>query len=433
MKKYQLNSIIIVLLCSSFACSAADLRVNRDRIEARIMALAEFGKNPDGGVSRVAYSDADIAGRDYLVGLMVDAGLQVRTDTAGNIIGSRAGTSTDMRPILFGSHADSVPGGGNYDGDVGTIAAIEVAQVLHEANIATRHPIEVVIFANEEGALVGSKYFVGQLNADDFSRLSHSGYEIGEGIERIGGDPANIQSAVRGSGDYAAFVELHIEQGSVLYDEGIDIGVVEGIVGAGSWEVVVEGVANHAGTTPMHKRRDALVSAAELIVAINHILQSGDGDQVGTVGSINAEPGASNVVPGRVVMSLEIRDLDEPRIEIFFKKIEAAAAQISKKNKTNIVFNGSPLIINAVPTDMKIRDIIFNATRQLNLSSKLMPSGAGHDAQSIASIAPMGMIFVPSVDGISHSPGEFTSAKDMANGADTLLHTILAIDGTVSK
>lgn len=407
---------------------AAELRVNKERISARIMALGEFGKNPEGGVSRVAYSDADIRGREYLMGLMRGAGLDVRIDTAGNIIGRREGRAPGQKPILIGSHADSVPNGGNYDGDVGTIGAIEVAEVLHEAGIRTRHPIEVIIFANEEGAMVGSKFFAGLLGPDTLARPSHSGYTIGEGIARIGGDPSRLEAAARKKGDYTAYIELHIEQGSVLYDQGIDIGVVEGIVGSGRWEIIVEGMANHAGTTPMNKRFDALLTASTLILAINRIIRSEPGNQVGTVGQILAEPGASNVVPGRVVMSLEIRDLDEARVREMFDRIAAEAKRIGKQDGTTVAFHENPLHGVATLADPRIRSVIADAAKRLGLSYKFMPSGAGHDAQSVAVIAPMGMIFVPSVDGISHSPKEYSRADDMANGTNVLLHTVLAID-----
>lgn len=427
MKKPIKQLILTALVCFISNSNATGLQVNRDRIETRIMALAEYGKNPEGGVSRVAYSDADIGGRRYLIGLMREAELQVRIDTAGNVIGYRDGSNLELKPILIGSHADSVPKGGNYDGSLGTIAAIEAVQVLQENNFQTRHPLEVIIFSNEEGALVGSKFFAGLLDEKALSRPSHSGYNIGEGIKRIGGDPTRLKEAVNKPGAYSAFLELHIEQGAILQDQNIDIGVVEGIVGSGVWEVVVEGMANHAGTTPMDKRRDALVGAAELILAVNRLVRSA-GHQVGTIGRISAEPGASNVVPGRVVMSLEIRDLNEVRIKTSFDRIKREAQQIAEKNDVKISFYGNPLRVNATHTDKHIRNIIKASADKLGLSSIFMPSGAGHDAQSIAVIAPIGMIFVPSVDGISHSPKEFTTAGDMANGANVLLHSLLALD-----
>jgi len=408
---------------------ASDLRVNAGRIEARILQLGTFGANPGGGVSRVAFSAADLQGREYLMALMREAKLEVTVDAAGNIIGHRAGSDPALPPILFGSHSDSVPNGGNYDGQAGVLAAIEVAQVLFENHVVTRHALEVIIFVDEEGGLIGSKSFVGHLDPAVLTEKSHSGFAIGEGIRRLGGDPEHLEHAVHRSGDYAAFLEMHIEQGAVLDSEGIDIGVVTGIVGIDWWDMIVQGMANHAGTTPMDRRQDALIAAAQLVLAVNRIITSEPGAQVGTVGRISAEPGAPNVIPGRVVASLEIRDLSNARILDLFARIETEALGIARATGTTISFRKSPIHETAAATDGAIRDTISTVARRLGYSSKRMPSGAGHDAQAIASIMPMGMIFVPSVGGLSHSPEEFSDSEAVARGANVLLHTILALDG----
>ena len=404
---------------------------NPDRMEQRINALAEFGANPEGGVSRVAFSDADLAARAYVSDLMREAGLTVRVDTAGNIIGRRDGTADGLPPIMFGSHIDSVPGGGNYDGDVGVIGAIEVAELLRERGIATRHPIEVVSFTDEEGGLTGSRAMIGTLTDAALEVESHSGLTIREGILRVGGDPNRLELAARKPGDIAAFVELHIEQGAVLDEEDVDIGIVEGIVGIRWWDVTIEGFANHAGTTPMNRRWDALLTAAELTLAINRIATELPGRQVATVGRIKALPGAPNVIPGEVVMSLEIRDLEARKIQQVFDLIEAEARRIGDARFTPVRFAEIDVASPPAPTDEQMRRVLAGVAEQLGYSFKFMPSGAGHDAQDLAKIAPTGMIFVPSVDGISHSPREFTSPVDMANGASVLLHTVLAIDGGV--
>ncbi len=420
---------ITTFLGTSFAAQAGgpELKVNAERIEQHILALAEFGKNPEGGVSRVAFSEADIAGRKYIIGLMETAGLKVRVDTAGNLIGRRGGTE-NLPVIMFGSHSDSVPGGGNYDGDVGVMGAIEVAQVLNENGINTRHPLEVVVFVDEEGGLVGSRAMTGELSGPALGVISHSGLTIEEGIRVLGGNPERLDEARREPDELAAFVELHIEQGAILDDGDIDIGVVEGIVGIQWWDVTIEGSANHAGTTPMHKRNDALLAAAELIQAINQVITSEPGTQVGTVGRISATPGAPNVIPGKVVMSLEIRDLSAEKITRLYRQIRAEAASIEKRYKTPISFQHLDVDAVPAPTDKRVRAIIAGAAESLGLSYIAMPSGAGHDAQDMAQIAPTGMIFVPSVGGISHSPREFTYPRDMANGANVLLKTILRID-----
>jgi len=420
--------VTIPLLLVVAAATPSAMRVNQPRIEQRILKLAEFGKNSDGGVSRVAFSEADIAGRKYVIKLMREAGLSVRVDAAGNIVGRREGKEPGRPVIMFGSHIDSVPQGGNYDGDVGVIAAIECVEILNQHDFATLHPLEVIVFSDEEGSMLGSSALAGGLSPRVLQVVSQSGKTIREGLRAIGGDPDGLARAAHEEGEIAAFVELHIEQGSVLYDEGIQIGVVEGIVGIHWWEITIDGFSNHAGTTPMNKRRDAMVAAARLTLAINEIVTQTPGRQVGTVGRIRAEPGAPNVIPGRVVMSLELRDLSAEKIEQLFERIEAQARSIGGATDTEIAFE--PLYVSDVPppTDRRVRRLIDESARSLGLTTKRMPSGAGHDAQEMARIAPTGVIFVPSVEGISHSPREFTHPEDMANGANVLLQTILRID-----
>jgi len=421
-------ALAVAMSLAAFAGEASDVRVDQQRIADRIERLAHFGANPEGGVSRVAFGEADTAAREFIKGQMREAGLEVRVDVAGNIIGRRAGSDPTLPSIMTGSHIDSVPGGGNYDGDVGVIAAIEVAQILQEHGIELRHPLEIVSFTDEEGSLIGSHAMSGFSKSAALEVVSHSGKTIREGIAAVGGDPDHLDRALRKSGELAAYVELHIEQGGILYEEHTKIGVVEGIVGIRWWDVTVDGIANHAGTTSMNRRRDALVSAAELVLAVNQIANSMPGRQVATVGQIRAEPGAPNVIPGRVVMSLEIRDLEAQKIQQVFEEIEKEAARIAKTRETPIRFAEVKAALEPAPTDPRMRAIISAAADRLGLSHKLMPSGAGHDAQNMARIAPTGMIFVPSVDGISHSPKEFTAPVDMANGANVLLHTLLAID-----
>jgi beta-ureidopropionase / N-carbamoyl-L-amino-acid hydrolase len=417
-----------MLVLSSAAIAADKPTVNGDRIQQHITALSKYGTNPEGGVSRVAFSDADIAGRKYVNGLMLEAGLNIRTDAAGNMIGRREGSDPKLPAILIGSHIDSVPGGGNYDGDVGVIGAIEVAQTLKERGVRLKHPLEVVVFADEEGGTVGSFAMIGQLQPAALELMTHSGKTIRDGIRAIGGDPDNIRKAQRLPAELKAYVELHIEQGAILDESDIDIGVVEGIVGIRWWDVTIEGMANHAGTTPMNRRRDALLSASEFALAVNRVATSMPGRQVATVGRIRAEPGAPNVIPGKVVLSLEIRDLDAAKLTTVYDAIHAEADKIAQARQTPFTFAQLKVSSEPAPTDPRLQRIIAKAASSLNLTSKVMPSGAGHDAQEISHIAPTGMIFVPSVGGISHAPKEFTSPQDMANGANVLLQTVLAID-----
>ena len=403
------------------------LRVNGERINAHLTALSEFGKNPYGGVSRTAYSDADKKGRDYVIGLMREAGLETTIDVAGNVIGKRAGSNPALKPLLFGSHIDSVPDGGNYDGDVGVLSSIEVARTLKERNVTTRHPIEVIIFQNEEGGTIGSRAFIGHLPDKDLDLVAKSGKTLRDGIRFIGGDPTKLSTLHWKTGDYAAYVELHIEQGGTLDAEGLNIGVVEGIVGIGWWDVVIDGFGNHAGTTPMDKRRDALMAAAKYVQMVNRVVTSEPGRQVGTVGRIQAFPGAPNVIPGQVQATLEIRDLDQAKIVRLAKKVMDEATKIGTENGTTFTFKetylSTPAIMNA-----DVQKVIENAAKGLNMTTKYLPSGAGHDAQYMAQITPTGMIFCPSVGGISHSPKEFTKPQDVVNGANVLLQTILALD-----
>ncbi|MFK8042751.1 Zn-dependent hydrolase, partial [Congregibacter sp.] len=382
----------------------------------------------EGGVSRVAFSDADLEGRAWLKDQMESLGLTVRTDIAGNIIGRRAGMNNDLAPILFGSHIDSVPGGGNYDGQVGVVGALEVLELLNEGGITTKHPLEVVSFTDEEGGLVGSRAMIGKLTEEAMDVVSSSGFTIRDGMSRVGGDAARIAEAARSSESLTAFLELHIEQGGILEQKELQIGVVQGIVGIRQWDVTIDGVANHGGTTPMRQRNDALVAASKMVIATNSIATELEGRQVATVGRIQAFPGAPNVVPGKVAMSLEIRDLDAEKMQQVFELIEAQAQDIAKASDVSVSFEERDVASPPALTDIRIRDLIAESTEALGYSYQRMPSGAGHDAQDLAKITPTGMIFVPSKGGISHSPYEYTSPEDMANGASVLFHTVLALD-----
>lgn len=420
-----------LLLCLSFHLAQAQKivpSVNQGRLEASIFELAKFGLQENGETERVAFSDADIAAQKWVVKTLGSLGLKVHIDFAGNIIGIRQGKDATKKTIAFGSHIDRVPNGGNYDGCVGSMAAIEVLRVLKENKILTDHPLEIIIFSNEEGGVMGSRAISGHLSKAAFSVKNSTGYTMGEGIMRLGGDTTRIAETVRKKDAMAAFLELHIEQGGILEKKKLDIGIVEGIVGLKWWDVTFEGFANHAGTTPMNARQDALLAAAKFVIAVNEVATARDGAQVATVGKIKAEPGAPNVIPGKVVTSLEIRDLSADVIQSVFEAIQAKAAEISETSGVTISF--TPLDTTAEPalTAIPIQQEIEKATKKLGLSYHYMPSGAGHDAQDMATIVPTGMLFVPSKGGISHSPKEFTSAKDMANGANVLLQTILSLD-----
>lgn len=406
---------------------AAAPTINAARLNAHLKELSAFGANPQGGVSRVAYSEFDRAGRAYAMDLMRTAHLEAQIDFAGNIFGRRAGTDGSLKPIVFGSHIDSVPEGGNYDGDLGSLAAIEVAQSLAEQGIRTRHPLEVVIWQNEEGGLYGSRAVSGQLAAAELSNKAWSGKTIEDGIAFLGGNPARLAEARRQRGDIATYLELHIEQGGNLEREKLNIGVVEGIVGIKQWEVTVTGIQNHAGTTPMDQRHDALLSTAKFIEMVNRVVRAEPGRQVGTVGRVQAFPGAPNVIPGRTVCSLELRDLDASKIDRLYDAIGAEARKIGDADGTTFEYRSLHENVPA-PSDPAIRDIIETSAKSLGLTTRRMPSGAGHDAQAMAQIGPMGMIFIPSVGGISHSPKEYSTPEDCARGAAVLMGALLLAD-----
>jgi len=427
-REFNLNLLFAVpALVSLIPQAPSPLRVNGERVNAHLRELAQFGKTPEGGTHRLAYTDADLQARQYAMRLMREAKLEVSIDAAGNIVGRRAGSDTALKPLMIGSHIDSVPAGGSYDGQVGSMGAIEVAETLAENNVRLRHPLEVVLFQNEEGGTIGSAALAKGLTEKDLSIVTNSKKTIREGIKFIGGDTDKLASAVRKKGDPAGYVELHIEQGGILHREKINIGVVEGIVGVFWWDVTIEGFANHAGTTPMNQRHDALLAAAKYIDAVNRIVTSMPGRQVGTVGKIQAFPGAFNIVPGSVTTSLGLRDLDAAKVQMIYEKIQAEVRQIEAATGTKFDFKQNSASQPA-PTDARFRRVIDDAARQLGFTTKLMPSGAGHDAQEIALLCPVGMIFVPSRDGISHSPREFSEPADITNGANVLLHTLLKLD-----
>jgi N-carbamoyl-L-amino-acid hydrolase len=424
-------SRFLLCLCAIALPAAAQTpsaaRVNGQRIHDHLKELSKFGANPQGGVSRIAYSEADLQGRQYAIGLMKAAGLDVHIDLAGNIVGTRAGSDASLKPLLIGSHIDSVPMGGNYDGDVGSLSAIEIAQIFKEKQIPLRHPLEVIIFQNEEGGTIGSQALGEGLDEKHLNLVSNSGKTIREGTRVVGGNPDRLASARRQPGSIAGYFELHIEQGGSLEREKIDIGVVEGIVGILHSDVTIEGFANHAGTTPMDQRRDALLSAARFIEKVNQVVTSVPGRQVGTVGWIKVEPGAYNVIPGKVVLGLELRDLDEEKFVSLFKQIQTEAEGLGRQDQTRFTFT-EPVLSHPALTDKKFQKLIDETARSLGFTTKVMPSGAGHDAQEIARLGPVGMIFIPSIGGISHSPKEFSRPQDVENGANVLLQTVLAFD-----
>jgi len=426
MRKYII--IFFSLLVSSLFSQKPNYTVSKERLLNNLRKLSEFGINKNKGNDRVAYSVYDIRAREYVKEYMENLGLKVEVDYAANIIGRKEGTNKKLKPIIFGSHIDAVPNGGHYDGPLGVIGGIEALETILDNNITTSHPLELIVFTNEEGGVFGSRALAGKLNNNALGVKTASGFTNGEGVDRLGGNQKKIFEVIKSSNDYHAFVELHIEQGNILNKSNVDIGVVTGIVGLKWWDVVIEGFANHAGTTPMDERKDPMITAADFILLVRNVISEIPGNQVGTVGKIEALPGAPNVIPGQVKLSLEIRDLDESKIDFLFREIEKKAQIIAVENETNISFSSIDINANPALMNKQIQSLITDAATELNYSFKKMPSGAGHDAQDMAIIVPSGMIFIPSVDGISHSPKEFSTDEAVYKGVNILLNTILKLD-----
>jgi N-carbamoyl-L-amino-acid hydrolase len=415
---------------------SAKTHVDSQRLQGTLEKLSEFGRNPEGGVTRIGYSETDMAAREYAIGLMKSAGLEVRIDPAGNIFGRRGG-SGQLPVLLFGSHIDSVKHGGNFDGDVGSMGAIEVMRALNDGKIKTRHPLEAVVWTNEEGnhfglGTLGSGVAAGLLGPEILARKDDQGLTLADWLRRYGQDPAHLADARIPAGALAAFLELHIEQGPYLDEGKIPIGVVTGIVALKRWDCSAVGFANHAGTTPMNRRRDALAAASKDVLAVREVVRAETGRQVGTVGYMKAEPGAINVIPGRAEFPVELRDLDAAKIDRMWVAIQGKFKQIDKEE--NVETQCTPLEdVAAANADPGIQNAIREAAKSLGLATIDLPSAAVQDSQQIAKIAPMGMIFVPSREGISHSPKESTSWLDIGSGAEVLYRVVLLLDERLNR
>jgi N-carbamoyl-L-amino-acid hydrolase len=410
-----------------FAPSRSVLAVNSDRLNRSVSQLAEIGKLPNGGVSRVAFTIEDQLARQLIHSWMEEAGMTVRLDAAGNIIGRYAGRK-DGAALATGSHIDTVPVAGRYDGCLGVLAGIEVVRVLHENHVRLNHPIEVIVFTDEECTVLGAKAIAGEVKEDPNYYRCKDGTPIEACLERIGGDWSAIATAKQDRSKIAAFVELHVEQGGVLEQANKQIGVVKGIVGQYRYAVNVTGRPNHAGTTPMNMRKDALVAASQGVLAVNRIATETPGEQVGTVGYLTVSPNATNTVPAHVDFRIDLRDLSQQHLEFLTSEIAKEFEAIATATDTRIVMQE---VFHVLPTlaTPAIMSTIERVCQQQNLSYCQLPSRAGHDAQEIGRITDMGMIFVPSRAGISHSEEEYTTAEQCTQGANVLLHTLLELDG----
>lgn len=403
---------------------------DRERLAADIYTLATFVDPEQPGFTRRPFTKAFQEARHWLQRRMEAAGLAVRLDAAGNLVGRRPG-SEDLPPIMIGSHTDTVAGGGRFDGIIGVIGGLEVARCLSELGIDLRHPLEVVDFLAEEPtefgvSTVGSRGMVGTLSPDLLAKQDGQNRTLAEALESLGGHPRQVPAEVRKPGSIAAYLELHIEQGPVLDREGISLAAVTGIAGIRRFHLVLEGQPNHAGTTPMALRRDALVAAAQFVVDAEAIAREEE-NAVGTVGYLIHRPNMANVVPGKAELIVEMRSIDPQVIDRIGQRLQQRAEQIARERGISITTN---LLTDAAPVqaDPRLLAITVEACQETVPGALMLPSGAGHDATQIGTIAPMGMIFVPSRDGRSHCPDEWTDVEDIALGVRALALALIKTD-----
>ncbi len=403
------------------------LRINGDRLLHRLDQLAQVGAIEGGGVCRLALTDEDKAGRDLVVSWMKELGLSITVDQLGNVVGTRPGLEAGA-PIMTGSHIDTVATGGRYDGNLGVLAGLEVIETLNEQQIQTRYPLAVAFFTNEEGArfhpdMMGSWVFSGGFPvADALAAQGTDGSVLSAELERIG--YAGLVPC--GTQPVKAFVELHVEQGPVLEQTGIQIGAVTGVQGMSWQSYTVKGTSNHAGTTPMGLRHDAGYGASAIAVAARELALTMGGNQVATVGSVQLEPGLVNVIAKAAKLTVDLRNTDSALLKQAETELQSKIAAIATAEGLEIT-SQSLARFEPVTFDPAMIDCVENTAEALGFSVKRMPSGAGHDAGMIAAIAPTAMIFVPSVNGLSHNVKEYTAPSDLANGTNVLLQVLLQL------
>src|ERR687893_1706080 len=407
--------------------------IDGERLWRRLSDLGEIGKQEGGGITRLSFTDEERAAKDRVASYMEEAGLAVHEDAVGNLFGRREGRNAEAPAVLIGSHVDSVYSGGNFDGPLGVLAGIEVLQTMEEQGIETEHPIEVVAFADEEGArfslgMIGSRALAGKLGAGDLENYEDGdGVSVAEAMRVYGLDPEKVGDAARPEGSIKAYVELHIEQGRVLEREDLPAGVVTGIAGAVWLRFILDGETGHAGATPMNLRRDSLAAAAE-IIGLVEAEAAGTGTTVGTVGQLDLEPGGINIIPGKVRFSLDLRDIDEKVRDRVEGRIMEGAEEICRRRGVELEVDTLQRLAPA-PCSELVRGAAERACERLGIRPHALPSGAGHDGMQLTDLCPMGMIFVRSKNGVSHNPDEWSSQEDCATGANVLYHTVLDLAG----
>lgn len=407
------------------------MKINMERVKRDINNLASFSSTPGRGVTRLAFSREDIQAKGYLMAQMEAAGLKVYQDGYGSLFGRREGTEPDLPPVMIGSHYDTGIGGGPFDGVAGIVAGIEIARTLKENGLQHRYPIEIAAFNDEEGARFGNamsntRAMTGSLTEEELDRTRDvNGKPLREAMEECG-IKVDLSSAKREKGSVKSFLELHIEQGPVLEKAGKDVGLVETIVGLDRYEVKFRGLSGHAGTTPMAGRKDALVSAAKFIVAVNEIARETGKDAVATVGEMTIYPNASNVIPELVKLSVDIRATDSQVINRMSEDIQTELEKIGYGDPVEIEFKRG-VYIPPVEMDRDNGELLKAKAQELGLEYHVMNSGAAHDAMVLAAIAPSNIVFVPSVGGLSHDPEEWTEYEDLGKGIELLLQTVIEL------
>ncbi len=408
-----------------------EITPNAERMQANIEALARL-TTPEQPYTRRSFTPLYRQGREQVERWMQEAGLDVSMDQAANLIGRRPGSAGDLAPIAIGSHTDTVPGGGRFDGIIGVVGAIEIARCLHEQGITLRHPLVVIDYLAEEPSefgisTIGSRAMAGALAPEHLHLTDPTGRTLAEGIAQMGGDPERIGEARRRPGAFALSLELHIEQGPVLEEAQIPIGIVTGLVGIHRAQITLEGEANHAGTTPMRLRRDALAGAAEIILALERLCRATNEQAVGTIGKIAALPNASNVIAGRAELVAEWRSVDPTLLAHLAEQFEQEVGDIAALR--NLALSYDPLSdTEPVRVPAEVQRLLAQTCKKLGLRALPLPSGAGHDTNHIAALTPAGMIFIPSRGGRSHCPEEWSELEAIARGTLVLGQALLAFD-----
>lgn len=412
----------------------ANLKVDGDRLWQSLMDLAQIGATPKGGVARLALTELDGAARRLFIGWCEAAGLAVAVDEIGNIFARRAGKNPDLPPVMLGSHIDTQPTGGKFDGCFGVMAGLEVIRTLDDLGIETEAPIEVVAWTNEEGSrfppcMMGSGVFTGQFGlAETLDKVDAAGLRVGDELARIGfSGPRPVTGHAVG-----AYFEAHIEQGPVLEDEGKTIGVVIGTLGQKWFDLTLTGQEAHAGPTPMRRRKDALLAASHVVQAVNRIALDAGEYACGTVGCLSVFPDSRNVIPGRVDLTVDLRHWEAAALDTMVAQLQARIAEIERTLGVTAELRPTA---DFPPLGFHPECVaaVRQAAGRLGFSHRDIVSGAGHDAIFLAEVAPAAMIFVPCEDGISHNEAENAKPEDLAAGASVLLHAALSRAGIALK